>query len=158
MLEMFHLVIAVFLVIGGYVIPNKYIPIYLLCTPYLVIDWNDTDGSCWLTKLRNMVKYKSLDPKIKDKIETLAEIMQKSGFYTSCDIIDDSVVPNQGFDEYNIYDENTVDFQQRHMEFIQRLSKKDKFFLFLHNTETHKKFVRDIIKFFGKNNKENYLK
>ena len=81
----------------------------------------------------------------KDKIETLAEIMQKSGFYTSCDIIDDSVVPYQGFDEYNIYDENTVDFQQRHMEFIQRLSKKDKFFLFLHNTETHKKFVRDII-------------
>jgi len=81
----------------------------------------------------------------KDKIETLAEIMQKSGFYTSCDIIDDSVVPNQGFDEYNIYDENTVDFQQRHMEFIQRLSKKNKFFLFLHNTETHKKFVRDII-------------
>ena len=81
----------------------------------------------------------------KDKIETLAEIMQKSGFYTSCDIIDDSVVPNQGFDEYNIYDENTVDFQQRHMEFIQRLSKKDKFFLFLHNTETYKKFVRDII-------------
>ena len=81
----------------------------------------------------------------KDKIETLSEIMQKTGHYTLCDIIDDSVVPNQGFDEYNIYDEKTVDFQQRHMEFIQRLSKKDKFFLFLHNTETHKKFVRDII-------------
>jgi len=75
----------------------------------------------------------------------LSEIMQKTGHYTSCDIIDDSVVPNQGFDEYNIYDEKTVDFQQRHMEFIQRLSKKDKFFLFLHNTETHKKFVRDVI-------------
>ena len=81
----------------------------------------------------------------KDKIETLSEIMQKTGHYTSCDIIDNTVVPNQGFDEYNIYDEKTVDFQQRHMEFIQRLSKKDKFFLFLHNTETHKKFVRDII-------------
>ena len=81
----------------------------------------------------------------KDKIETLSEIMQKTGHYTSCDIIDNTVVPNQGFDEYNIYDEKTVDFQQRHMEFIQRLSKKDKFFLFLHNTETHKKFVRDVI-------------
>jgi arylsulfatase A-like enzyme len=81
----------------------------------------------------------------RDKIETLSEIMQKTGHYTSCDIIDDSVVPNQGFDEYNIYDEKTVDFQQRHMELIQRLSKKDKFFLFLHNTETHKKFVRDVI-------------
>tara|TARA_B100000470_G_scaffold99072_1_gene76513 strand:- start:2242 stop:3249 length:1008 start_codon:yes stop_codon:yes gene_type:complete len=81
----------------------------------------------------------------RDKIETLSEIMQKTGHYTSCDIIDDSVIPNQGFDEYNIYDEKTVDFQQRHMEFIQRLSKKGKFFLFLHNTETHKKFVRDVI-------------
>ena len=81
----------------------------------------------------------------RDKIETLSEIMQKTGHYTSCDIIDDSVVPNQGFDEYNIFDESTVDFQQRHKELIQRLSKKDKFFLFLHYTETHKKFVRDII-------------
>ena len=81
----------------------------------------------------------------RDKIETLSEIMQKTGHNTSCDIIDDSVIPNQGFDEYNIYDEKTVDYQQRHMEFIQRLSKKDKFFLFLHNTETHKKFVRDVI-------------
>ena len=34
----------------------------------------------------------------RDKIETLSEIMQKTGHYTSCDIIDDSVVPNQGFD------------------------------------------------------------
>ena len=68
-IELFHLLLALFLMIGGYIIPKQYIPIYLLCTPYLVIDWNDTDGICWLTKLRNMIKYKSLDPKIKDKIE-----------------------------------------------------------------------------------------
>ena len=55
-LEMFHVVVAVFLIIGGYVIPNKYIPVFLLCSPYLVIDWNDTDGFCWITKLRNMIK------------------------------------------------------------------------------------------------------
>ena len=81
----------------------------------------------------------------KDKIETLSEIMQNTGYYTSCDVIDDSVVPNQGFDEYNIFDESTVNFQQRHKKLIQHLSKKDKFFLFLHYTETHKKFVRDVI-------------
>ena len=68
-IELFHILLALFLMIGGYIIPKQYIPIYLLCTPYLVIDWNDTDGSCWLTKLRNMVKYKSIYPKIKDEIE-----------------------------------------------------------------------------------------
>ena len=68
-IELFHLLLALFLMIGGYIIPKQYIPIYLLCTPYLVIDWNDTDGSCWLTKLRNMVKYKSLDPKIENEME-----------------------------------------------------------------------------------------
>ena len=81
MLEMFHLVIAVFLVIGGYVIPNKYIPIYLLCTPYLVIDWNDTDGTCWITKLRNMIKYKSIHPEVENELENnfLNSLVHKLG-------------------------------------------------------------------------------
>ena len=80
-IELFHLLLALFLMIGGYIIPKQYIPIYLLCTPYLVIDWNDTDGICWLTKLRNMIKYKSLDPKIKDKIEYhfLNSLVRKMG-------------------------------------------------------------------------------
>ena len=80
-IELFHLLLALFLMIGGYIIPKQYIPIYLLCTPYLVIDWNDTDGICWLTKLRNMIKYKSLDPKIKDKIEDhfLNSLVRKMG-------------------------------------------------------------------------------
>ena len=50
-IELFHLLLALFLMIGGYIIPKQYIPIYLLCTPYLVIDWIDTDVICWLTKL-----------------------------------------------------------------------------------------------------------
>ena len=81
MLEVFHLVIAVFLIIGGYVIPNKYIPIYLLCTPYLVIDWNDTDGSCWITKLRNMIKYKSIHPEVENESENsfLNSLVHKLG-------------------------------------------------------------------------------
>ena len=46
-IELFHLLLALSLMIGGYIIPKEYIPIFLLSTPYLVIDWNDTDGSCW---------------------------------------------------------------------------------------------------------------
>ena len=57
--------------IGGYIIPKQYIPIYLLYTPYLIIDWNDTDRSCWLTKLRNMIKYNHLIQRLKMKLKII---------------------------------------------------------------------------------------
>ena len=80
-IELFHLLLALSLMIGGYIIPKEYIPIFLLSTPYLVIDWNDTDGSCWLTKLRNMIHYQSTDPNIDDEIENqfLNGIFRKMG-------------------------------------------------------------------------------
>ena len=80
-IELFHLLIALSLMIGGYIIPKEYIPIFLLSTPYLVIDWNDTDGSCWLTKLRNMIHYQSTDPNVDDEIENqfLNDIFRKMG-------------------------------------------------------------------------------
>ena len=71
-IELFHLLLALSLMIGGYIIPKEYIPIFLLSTPYLVIDWNDTDGSCWLTKLRNMIHYQSTDPNVDDEIAALS--------------------------------------------------------------------------------------
>ena len=80
-IELFHLLLALSLMVGGYIIPKEYIPIFLLSTPYLVIDWNDTDGSCWLTKLRNMIHYQSTDPNIDDEIENqfLNGIFRKMG-------------------------------------------------------------------------------
>ena len=80
-IELFHLLLALSLMIGGYIIPKEYIPIFLLSTPYLVIDWNDTDGSCWLTKLRNMIHYQSTDPNVDDEIENqfLNGIFSKMG-------------------------------------------------------------------------------
>lgn len=87
----------------------------------------------------NMFKFK------KDEIVTLPQSLQRYGYYTSCDIISKVVIPNQGFDELNVFDEETVNFQERHKELIKRLSKKEKFFLFLHFTETHKHLVREIV-------------
>ena len=56
-IELIHILVSFFLSIGGYIIPNKYIPLYLLVLPYIVIDWNDIDKHCWLTKLSTMVGY-----------------------------------------------------------------------------------------------------
>ena len=100
----------------------------------------------------NIFKFK------KDKIITLTEFLKNHNYYTCCDVIDDSVIPEQGFDEFNIFDEETVDFKKRHSELISKLSNKPKFFLFLHFTETHKHLVRAIVqKYKQEENDDNYF-
>jgi len=100
----------------------------------------------------NMFKFK------KHEIQTLPEILTKQGYYTSCDIIDDVVIPTKGFDEVNVFDEKTVDFKKRHTELIHRLAKKEQFFLFLHYTEPHKNYVVDIVqKYKDKEHQDDYF-
>jgi len=88
----------------------------------------------------NMFKFK------KDEIVTLAQLLKNAGYYTCCDIISEAVMPRQGIDEWNLFDEQTVNFKQRHKELITKLSSKPKFFLFLHYTEIHKNLVREVVK------------
>ena len=83
--------------------------------------------------------------KFKDSITTITQLLKKSGYYTSCDLIDESVIPKNGFDEINTFDEKTVNFSERHEEIIKKLSEKQKFFLFLHYTEIHKHLVDAVI-------------
>ena len=101
----------------------------------------------------NIFKFK------KNNITTFPELLQKNGYFTSYDIIHDSVIPAQGFDEKNVFDEKTVDFPNRHSELIEKLSSKKKFFLFLHYTETHKHLVDSVIqKYKNDSNSDDYFK
>jgi len=86
----------------------------------------------------NMFKFK------KNSLTTIPQFLKKLGYYTCCDINSESIMPKQGYDEYLIYDEKTIDFPQRHSDLIKKLHKK-KFFIFLQNTETHNNLVRAII-------------
>lgn len=101
----------------------------------------------------NIFKFK------KEEIVTIAEYLKKSGYYTCCDIISESVMPKQGIDDWNIFDEETVDFKKRHRELLERLSKKEKFFVFLHYTEIHKHLVREIVsKYKQEENDDDYFR
>jgi arylsulfatase A-like enzyme len=100
----------------------------------------------------NIFKFK------KNKINTLTEMFKQSGHYTCCDIISEVVLPKQGFDEWNIFDEKIVDFNTRHSELIKKLASKNKFFLFLHYTEVHKHLVRSIVqKYKNESNDDEYF-
>ena len=86
----------------------------------------------------NMFKFK------KNSLTTIPQFLKKLGYYTCCDINSKSVMPEQGYDEYLVYDEQTIDFPQRHSDLIKKLHKK-KFFIFSQNTEIHNNLVRSII-------------
>ena len=68
-IDIFHLFVFFVVLLAGYFVPPNYYAVYLLLLPIIVMDWNDGDGLCWLTKLRNMVKYESVSPKVKDESE-----------------------------------------------------------------------------------------
>jgi arylsulfatase A-like enzyme len=100
----------------------------------------------------NMFRFK------KNEIQTIPQFLNEMGYHTCCDIINDVVIPTGGFNEVNIFDEKTVDFKSRHKKIIQKISSKDKFFLFLHYTEPHKNYVVDIVqKYKDKENKDDYF-
>ena len=88
----------------------------------------------------NILKFKS------KKFPTFVEILKKNGYFTACDIIHDAIIPKKGFDERKNFDENRVNFKKRHSKIIKRLSKKKKFFLYLHYTEPHKHLVKELKK------------
>lgn len=94
----------------------------------------------------------------KEEITTISQLLKNNGFYTSCDVIDASVIPKSGFDEVNVFDEKTVNFKLRHKDLIKKLTKKEKFFLFLHFTETHKHLVDAVIqKYKQEDNDDEYF-
>ena len=88
---------------------------------------------------------------------TIPQLLKKYNYYTSCDVISTSVIPKQGIDDWNVFDEETVDFKQRHTDMIRKLSKKKKFFLFLHYTETHKNLVREIVQKYKNQDSDDYF-
>ena len=95
----------------------------------------------------------------KDEIITLTQLLKENNYYTVSETLDESVLPRQGFDEYNLFDEKTVNLKERHVELIKRLSKKEKFFAFLDFTDTHLHYVREIIQKYEKSgNDDEYYK
>lgn len=96
--------------------------------------------------------------KFNKNFKTIPQLLQEYDYYTACDVISTSVIPKQGIDDWNVFDEETVNFIQRHTDMIRSLSKKEKFFLFLHYTETHKNLVREIVqKYKHEENDDDYF-
>lgn len=85
----------------------------------------------------NMFKFRA------DKCKTLSQYMKEREYYTFADVLNDRVLPKQGFDEMKIHKmgENLIHL---HKKIIEDISKKEKFFLYLHYTSIHDSYKENI--------------
>lgn len=54
-----HIVLVLYIVTGWFITPIKYIHLYLLLIIFVILDWNDFDGQCILTRLEHYYRYKN---------------------------------------------------------------------------------------------------
>lgn len=82
----------------------------------------------------------------KKKCFTLAQYMKEQGYHTECDLINESIIPNQGFEKIRSHDEFKDDLIKRHCEMLNQIKNKEPFFLFFDYTKIHTNLVVNVIK------------
>jgi arylsulfatase A-like enzyme len=94
----------------------------------------------------------------KDKFKTLTEYLHENNYYTHADLINQLVVPKQGFDNFIIHDELNDDLAKRHKELLKKMSileQEDKnFFLYLHYSKIHTGIMNEVLRVYNNNSKE----
>ena len=62
----------------------------------------------------------------KDKFKTLTEYLKDNNFYTHADVINELVIPKQGFDNFIVHDELNDDLTKRHKELLKKFKQRQK--------------------------------
>jgi arylsulfatase A-like enzyme len=94
----------------------------------------------------------------KDRFKTLTEYLKDNNFHTHADLINELVVPKQGFDNFVIHDELNDDLTQRHKELLKKMQVVSQggknFFLYLHYSKIHTGIMNEVLKVYDNNSKE----
>ena len=94
----------------------------------------------------------------KFEFKTLTEYLHDVGYYTYADIPSDLVLPNSGFDEFEVFDESLVDLKQRHSNLIEKMKAKNEdnqsFFLYLHYESIHTGILNSVLKAYDNHSEE----
>ena len=86
----------------------------------------------------------------KDQFKTLTEYLHDESYYTVADVVNELVIPRQGFDEFLIHDELNDDLTKRHKTFLEKMRMKNSqgqnFFLYLQYSNIHTGIMNDVLK------------
>ena len=93
----------------------------------------------------------------KNQFKTLTEYLKDADYYTHADIVNKIVIPKQGFDEFNVHDEQKDNLTTRHCEILNHLNKHSenkKFFVFLQYSNIHTGIMNQVLKVYNNFSKE----
>jgi len=89
--------------------------------------------------------------RLNETVDFLPELLQKNGYFTSCDLISDKVISSRGFDIHQAHDEYVDDLFSRHPDLIKKSffnPEKKPFFTFLQFSKIHTATVSELLKKF----------
>lgn len=117
--------------------------------PHTIAAMHAVFSGCYGTRTGTNSYWSTYDFK-KEKFLTLTEYLSNNGYYTSADLINELVVPKQGFDEFIIHDELNDDLVSRHKILLTKATETyengKKFFLYLHYSKIHTGIMNDVLK------------
>ena len=93
----------------------------------------------------------------KNQFKTITEYLHDQNYYTSADIVSEIVIPKQGFDEFQIHDEQKDDLTLRHLELIEKTytnNKNKNFFLYLQFSSIHTGISNEVLQVYDNFNEE----
>lgn len=99
--------------------------------------------------------------RLKDSVSFLPEILQKNGYFTSCDLISNKVISKRGFDVYQSHNEYNDDLTKKHPDLIRKsfeTAKGKPIFTFLQFSRIHTVTVSEILKKYEWDDKNYYEK
>jgi membrane-anchored protein YejM (alkaline phosphatase superfamily) len=94
----------------------------------------------------------------KNEFKTLTEYLHDVDYFTHADTPSDLVLPNSGFDKFEVYDESVVDLTERHKELLENMKQINdqgkNFFLYLHYESIHTGILNPVLKAYDNYSKE----
>ena len=94
----------------------------------------------------------------KQKFKTLTEYLHDENYYTHANVINDLVIPKQGFDDFFIHDELKDDLSLQHKNLLKTMKVRNNdgqnFFLYLHYSNIHTGIMNDVLKVYNNFSKE----
>lgn len=86
----------------------------------------------------------------KEEFKTLTKYLHDEGYITHADIINDLILPSDGFDEFNVHDEIHDDLCEKHTKLLEKArnwkEENKKFFLYLHYSNIHTGIMENVLK------------
>jgi len=125
--------------------------------PHTIAAMHAVFSGCYGTRTGTNSYWSTFDFK-KNRFKTITEYLKDHNYYTHADLINELVVPEQGFDKFIVHDEINDDLTKRHKKLLQSMkllnNQNKNFFVYLHYSKIHTGIMEEVLKVYNNFSKE----